>query len=579
MNINLFMGLNIKKSCPLPAQDAQTLKIAKNNEPAYDKFKEIMSDIKKQKLEEKNENIKTLAIDRGVTESKSLSIKRLKNIDEKLYEFLSFIILANSSGEQKIDNLTIRINDGQVIAAAGDKETVIDSSFFNSLAENITTSIDLLLKKISGSFANSGITETNEVSAGSAEANELGSSKTIKDVLIEAVFNALGKTSVNHKIQGGLLGSTNAVLLHEPAGAEQANAEIREIALTETPDPEVSLQAAQLEKGIKQPVQTSGQSVIDDASLVEAGKNSNVRKDGRIISLERALGRLFKQLDVPEGLIDSNIDSIIGSLKQDSEELELGKKNFLNLAKKITVELSQLSKKFTLNLEELIARLETVPSGKFELNSHLVKSLRNTEVIEFYSDKFLKPFVSQPVADPGISNSGAVSNNPVIEKTVVNLADVIMQISSRIITKDGPVLRQLEIMLKPESLGVIRIKVEAAGDGVNIKIQTQYSHTEEIISSNLDMLKNNLSEKGVLLKDLSVFIDLNTGTKEKSFEGFSGFGNEFNRGNSPKQHTETDAIIKNNTFKDLSETGKTGNTEIDALNDEYKDKYGVDIVA
>ncbi len=154
-----------------------------------------------------------------------------------------------------------------------------------------------------------------------------------------------------------------------------------------------------------------------------------------------------------------------------------------------------------------------------------------------------------------------------------------MQISSKIAAKDGPVIRQLEIMLKPESLGAIRIKVEAAGDGVNIKIQTQYSHTEEIISSNLDMLKNNLSEKGVLLKDLSVFMDLNTGKEEKSFEGFSGFGNEFNRGNSPKQHPEADAIIKNNTFKDLSETGATGNTDIDALSDEYKDTYGVDIIA
>ena len=38
MNINLFMGLNIKKSNPLPVPDAQISKLTKIGEPAYDKF-------------------------------------------------------------------------------------------------------------------------------------------------------------------------------------------------------------------------------------------------------------------------------------------------------------------------------------------------------------------------------------------------------------------------------------------------------------------------------------------------------------------------------------------------------------
>ncbi len=50
MNVNLFMGLNVKKSCPLPVADAQISKAAKNNEPVYDKFKEIMGNIKKMEL-------------------------------------------------------------------------------------------------------------------------------------------------------------------------------------------------------------------------------------------------------------------------------------------------------------------------------------------------------------------------------------------------------------------------------------------------------------------------------------------------------------------------------------------------
>ncbi len=87
--------------------------------------------------------------------------------------------------------------------------------------------------------------------------------------------------------------------------------------------------------------------------------NSNANQNGRISSLEQAINRLFNQLDIPEDLIDAKIASIIGGLKPDSEELEFKKQDFLNLAKKITVELSRLSKIFTVNLEEIITKIQT----------------------------------------------------------------------------------------------------------------------------------------------------------------------------------------------------------------------------
>jgi hypothetical protein len=594
MNINLFMGLNTKKAGPLSNADSQIFKSAKNNELVYDKFKEIMSSIKKHESAENYESIKPPIGDPDITqtngcasvndavekskvnesmkseghESKSLSIKRLKNIDKKLSELVSFIILANSSGEQKLDNLTIRINDGQLIAADGNKEIIIDSSFFDCLSANITASLDQYLNNVAVYLEDGAAAET--VQPGSlAKSGEEISSITLNDVLIEAMFDALNKTLGENGIQGGTPGKTGLVLGQEHAGTTDLDAAgTGESGFVEIPGLGNGLE------GIKQPGQSSGQPITDKVSLTEANENSDEGKDGRFISLKQALNRLFKQLDIPLDLIDLKIDSIVGGIKPESEEFKLGKKDFLSLAKKITLELSQLSKNLTVNLEELIPKLETGLTGKFELNSHLAKSLRNSEAFESYAEKLLKPFVFQAVQEGGVINSGGVNSNPAIEKTSVNLADVIMQISSRIINKDGPVIRQLEIMLKPESLGAIRIKVEAAGDGVSIKIQTQYSHTEEIISSNLDMLKNNLSEKGVLLKDLSVFMDLNTGTSGKSFEGFSGFGEALKQGGNPKLYTEADSFEK-----DSNEAAITENSGADALSDEYNNAYGVDIVA
>jgi flagellar hook-length control protein FliK len=601
MNINLFMGLNIKKSSALPVSDLQISKFAKAGEPAYDKFKEIMSDIKKHELSENNSSIKATSSEPKVkdsrnsayidkiadknevnekvklknTESKSLSAKQLKKMDEKLFEFASFLMMVNSSGEQKPDNLTIGIKDGQVIASLGDEEIVINSAFFDSLAANLTANLEQLMKGMSAYFE----------SGSPAEQGSWKGSMTLKDALSEAIFDALNKTSGSQEIPGGsTTGETGESLQQVASGEELLVLQPEIITLAEEQGLGNSLQEIQPE--VIELVGEASESLVNasnsivDNSLTDASKSSNVKKDGRVVALEQALGRLLKQLDIPGDMIDSKIESIIGSLEQDSEELELGKKNFLNLAKKITVELSQLSKKFTVNLEELIAKLETGQTqGKFGLNGHLAKSLRNSEVFDIYADKVLKPFVFQPTVDPAISSSGAVSTNPVTGNTAVNLADVIMQISSRIISKDSPVIRQLEIMLKPESLGTIRIKVEAAGDGVNIKIQTQYSHTEEIISSNLDMLKNNLSEKGVLLKDLSVFMDLNTGASGKSFEGFSGFGDALNQSNSPKQHPEEGQFAKNRAFEDSNKAGEAENTDNDALSNEDNNTYGVDIVA
>ncbi len=601
MNINIFMGSNVKKSSLMPVSDLQISKFAKAGEPAYDKFKEIMSDIKKHELSENNNSIKATSSGPKVkdsrnsadtdkiadknevhekvklknTESKSLSAKQLKKMDEKLFEFASFLILVNSSGEQKPDNLTIGIKDGKVIASLGDEEIVINSAFFDSLAANLTANLEQLMKGMAAYF---------EIGNPAEQGNWKGS-MTLKDALSEAIFDALNKTSGSQEIQGGsATGETGESLQQVASGEELLVLQPEIITLAEEQGLGNSLQEIQPEVielvGEASESLVNASNTIVDNSLTDASKSSNVKKDGRIVALEQALGRLLKQLDIPGDMIDSKIESIIGSLDQDSEELELGKKNFLNLAKIITVELSQLSKKFTVNLEELIAKLETGQTqGKFGLNGHLAKSLRNSEVFDIYADKVLKPFVFQPTVDPAISSSGAVSTNPVTGNTAVNLADVIMQISSRIISKDSPVIRQLEIMLKPESLGTIRIKVEAAGDGVNIKIQTQYSHTEEIISSNLDMLKNNLSEKGVLLKDLSVFMDLNTGASGKSFEGFSGFGDALNQSNSPKQHPEEGQLAKNRNFEDSNKAGEAENTDIDALSNEVNNKYGVDIVA
>ncbi len=180
------------------------------NPAAYPEVSEINDCTGADEALEKNEVNEIIKFDNA--ESKSLSLRRLKNIDEKLYELISFIILANAPDVEKLDNLTIRINDGQVIAAAGDKEIVINSSFFGSLGENIAASLEQFMKSISAYFED-----------GMTQSGELNSNKTVKDVLTDAIFNALSKNSGSREIPGGPPGKTGEPLQQEPENTLEQN--------------------------------------------------------------------------------------------------------------------------------------------------------------------------------------------------------------------------------------------------------------------------------------------------------------------------------------------------------------------
>lgn len=87
--------------------------------------------------------------------------------------------------------------------------------------------------------------------------------------------------------------------------------------------------------------------------------------------------------------------------------------------------------------------------------------------------------------------------------------EIALQITRHIDSDIGDRVKEIEVRLSPESLGTIKIRVLSQDNKVDIFIKTHYSHTNEIINESIDSLRNNLIEKGLEIKELSVSADPN----------------------------------------------------------------------
>jgi hypothetical protein len=99
------------------------------------------------------------------------------------------------------------------------------------------------------------------------------------------------------------------------------------------------------------------------------------------------------------------------------------------------------------------------------------------------------------------------------------IEDVAYQITRRINIKEGEALKEIELKLEPESLGTINIRVTSMDNRVNVQIKTCSADTNEIINDSISILKSNLIEKGMDVRELSVSVDSNGSGGENDSTG------------------------------------------------------------
>jgi len=90
--------------------------------------------------------------------------------------------------------------------------------------------------------------------------------------------------------------------------------------------------------------------------------------------------------------------------------------------------------------------------------------------------------------------------------TPVNATDVINQIMGRVRAQAGENFTEIRIMLKPENLGDVTLRVLTQNGIVTAQFVAESQRVKEVLESNFNQLRDALSEQGVQISELSVSV-------------------------------------------------------------------------
>lgn len=137
-----------------------------------------------------------------------------------------------------------------------------------------------------------------------------------------------------------------------------------------------------------------------------------------------------------------------------------------------------------------------------ELNTKEFSSrLVNDEELEIEEPKEANISVSNSIRSELLSK---VSANGLPSK--VNSNNIMTQISSQINKVSLNGLNEIKIQLMPENLGKLSLKISTTDNIVSAKIIAESIQIKEIIESNLNQLRDSLSEKGISISNVEVFV-------------------------------------------------------------------------
>ncbi len=125
--------------------------------------------------------------------------------------------------------------------------------------------------------------------------------------------------------------------------------------------------------------------------------------------------------------------------------------------------------------------------------------------------------------------------------TLSNFDDsVIRQLSEKISTAVRQGSNEVRVQLRPESLGEVRVAIKVEGDVVTARITVENQQVKQIVESNLQHLRDSLSEHNLSTANVSVDIGNNG---QGRFDGFSADGSGKSPGSSkdPMDGTATGA--------------------------------------
>jgi len=149
---------------------------------------------------------------------------------------------------------------------------------------------------------------------------------------------------------------------------------------------------------------------------------------------------------------------------------------------------------------------KTIGKG-FNSQEQKVSELDNAKFLDNNDPKDMSVTMNRTIRDELLSK---VSTNGLPAK--VSADNIMTQISSQITKVSVNGANEIKIQLMPENLGKLSLKITSLDNVVTAKIMAESLQVKEVIESNLNQLRDSLSEKGLSISNIEVFVGQDSDT-------------------------------------------------------------------
>lgn len=300
-------------------------------------------------------------------------------------------------------------------------------------------------------------------------------------------------------------------------------------------DKELTFEDGSKETSITEDVMADLVKLQEMVGDIFAGKKENIALVGALnqlkTELEKVEGMDFSLKDALkiEGFKKLILESTPALKSIESEEQKFSMKGTEEMVKPEIVDLPKDPQKPVTKMqgtETMDKNVQTVETEK-ELSDVKVVEAEDSKAEEVSLDKGKAPIATQfqqlinkqPVGVLQPAQNPMVSKNPIVNQ-VFNLVKGPIQVN-----ENGTMLK---MKLQPEELGNVQLKLSLQKGVVLAELKVENELVKAAVESNLDQLKQNLSNRGFQVSQVSVAVDLNN--KDQTASNFNQQQHQQNNG-------------------------------------------------
>lgn len=228
--------------------------------------------------------------------------------------------------------------------------------------------------------------------------------------------------------------------------------------------------------------------------------------------------------------IDGLLEELNGKVEEVSEAMPTIKVDYVKLKEANTTTAEELFEHQAENKVEEIQNAPKQEQSAFEFSQNSENFMQNSgeearAEIEIQNDTF------------SINNLSTSNNTKVFNATLpktqvlrnINQTDVVNQIMETMKTSIKPGVSEVKIILKPEELGDISLKIATQNGVVTAQFTAESQRVKEIIEANFNQLRDMLSEQGVNIGALEVNVSSDGEGQNQEFNMFEDTNKKIER--------------------------------------------------